>query len=222
MIEVDYSQYTYMQLLDAQNNINAEMYPERAKQIENLLPSKKIEHEQNEKLRLEKEEKEKIENAYMTIKVLGFLQLSASALILIVFAYFAYHGLSFSLLSICLAVLFSALNFIAGYTTLKQQKKYYWISIFNQSLQVLSISAGKVYLNYSGIGGVYATIQYSSLSGFGIGYKLDFAPGFRFAYLNESLASNVILVDVIAIAVIAAYVTVLGNKHLTSKSIGTQ
>lgn len=146
MNETDYSSYSYKQLIDVLNNIDHQKHSEKIKLIESLLPEKKLEFEENEKQRIAQEKEDNIKNAYEVVNALGFLQLAASALILIVLVYYSYQGQSFSVLTIILAVLFSVLNFISGYTTIKQKTKLYWISILNQSLQVLSLSIGKLYL----------------------------------------------------------------------------
>jgi hypothetical protein len=90
------------------------------------------------------------------VRLLGWLQLAASGIIFFLLLKSAIQG-QLNILTILLCAFAISLNFFAGYLSIKRKALGYWLSIVNQSLQILSFAVGSILYRYSGIGGVYLT-----------------------------------------------------------------
>jgi hypothetical protein len=90
------------------------------------------------------------------VRLLGWLQLAASGIIFFLLLKSAIQG-QLNILTILLCAFAISLNFFAGYLSIKRKALGYWLSIVNQSLQILSFAVGSTLYRYSGIGGVYLT-----------------------------------------------------------------
>ncbi|WP_413702162.1 hypothetical protein ACLKMH_12130 [Psychromonas sp. KJ10-10] len=199
MSTIDYTKYSIGELLDVKRSISpdTENYPAF------IAEFKSREHEVAEYY--QKLEDEAFSFAEHKIKVLGYLQLLGGALIGIYLLMALING-STSLLSTVIAVPLIALNIIAGYTLVKENTKFYWLSILNQALQVPSFAIGSVFLNYSGLGGAY--IKFNNIPEFVFGVTAKFSPGFSLQEYTGVLAEQFISIDVLAIAFIAILVKV--------------
>ena len=199
MTTIDYSKYTMDELLDVKNNIDPES-PNYPALITELDSRKEELFEHQEMIR-----QESFDLAEKRVKLIGYFQIAAAIAIPIVLLL----SENVSFLTIVIALIVVALNGFAGYTALKELKKFYWVSVFNQSLQVLSFGLGSVLLNYSGLGGVYLSITFAESTSFGL--KANFSPGFLYQEYNGNIAEQFVAIDIMAIVFIAALVTV-GSK----------
>ena len=129
MSTVDYSKYSVEELLDVQSRISSDS-PNYPALIAELDARKK----EIDEFAVKKEQHEFsiMENR---VKIIGYFQLAAAAVILIMFMLLVIDG-SASILSSSIAIIAIALNAIAGYTAVKEMHDKYWISVLNQLLQV--------------------------------------------------------------------------------------
>jgi len=199
MSTVDYTKYSIDELLDVKRSISpdTENYPAF------IAEFKSREHEIAEYY--QKLEDEAFSFAEHKIKLLGYLQLLGGALIAI-YLLMALLGGTASLLSVVFAVPLIALNFIAGYALVKENKNLYWLSILNQALQVPSFAIGSVFVNYSGLGGAY--IKFNIIPEFVFGVTAKFSPGFALQEYTGELAEQFVSIDVLAVAFIFMLVKV--------------
>jgi hypothetical protein len=209
-MEVDYSKYTISQLLDVKRNIYPEQAPTNYKNLLGELDSRKDELERYYK----QQRLEKIKKRIDQIAFLGWLQLCA-ALVYLTLLGAALIGiwdvkpitLSAVIFSLCLI----ALNFFAGYLTLKSKMSGCWTSILNQSLQLLHFNFGNVLYGYSGIGGVY--VYLSDGYKFGINAKVN--PDFK-VIIAATQEPSYIGLDVLALFFIVVLALTIRDKRLAS------
>ena len=141
------------------------------------------------------------------VRLLGWLQLTASGIILFIILMSAIQGQSNIYLFLFGAPAFG-LNFFAGYLSIKKKILGYWLSIVNQSIQILSFAVGSYVYNYSGIGGIYA---YFSITGgkVQIGLSASIEPGFSILW-GINVQNEYFAVDILAIFFIGVLLSAVG------------
>lgn len=195
MRRVDYSTYSIEELLEVKQNIDptSENYPALVAQIE------KREGE------ISVSEKNKPEShlnlAINRVKAIGYLQLAAAAII----PTMIFMSGDVSTGTAVITILLTLLNLIAGYTAVNALTRFYWISILNQSLQVVSFGIGNTVLNYSGLGGINLKVTLAEVSSFG--FAIQFNPGFSYVKYTGQIAEQFITIDVLGVIFIGALVS---------------
>ena len=197
---VDYSNYSLEELLDVKNHISKES--ENYVALTDELDKRKNEIDQ---LAQHNEQKD-YDLDKLKIKAVGYFQLAAGVILFAIIVYQSLFGTGFSFFTFAVAAPLIVLNALAGITALKQLSKWYWVSILNQCLQLLSFSLGSLYVNYAGLG--YMNIILSWGQEFSLGFEAKFSPGFNFYKYTESLQEQFIAVDVFAILFILAFIRV--------------
>ncbi|TLU66150.1 hypothetical protein FE810_05365 [Thalassotalea litorea] len=210
MSTIDYSKYTLNDLLDVKEKISPDSPNYNSLQLE--LENRKDEISEA----IEKSKEEAFSIAKNRVKIIGYFQLTAAVAILLYYVGSIFDG-SFSFLSTVVAIPFIALNAIAGMTAIKENHKYYWLSILNQSLQVLSIGLGSISATYSGLGSAYVYISWNTQ--FLFGASASFSPGFSFNQYTGNLPTQWISIDIVAIIFISALLTVSKVKSTANKSL---
>lgn len=196
MTTVDYSKYTLDELLDVQNNINPNSpnYSDLLKELDNRKEEISRYHETKKQ--------ESFNFADKRIIIIGYFQIATAITFFILLLISDY----FSFVSVVVTLFIVALNGFAGYTAFKKQKKFYWASLVNQYLQVISLGLGSTLVNYSGFGGIFINITIAETTSFGI--SMNFNPGFIFQQLPSQIAEPFISVNILAIIFISAITTV--------------
>ena len=212
---LDYSKYTIEQLLEVKSHIKPDASPENYKNLLSELEKRKSQIEEYSK----SEDREFTSANKKITKIIGYLQLTAPffivAVLILTFISSTTTPLWYIAISLCAIVL----NACAGYTLLKGKTKYYWLSIFNQTLQIPKITIGSLLLKYSGIGGIFFGIEWRN-SKFWDTVNLSFSPtlspGFTFQNPFASSQSGSIEFDIIAIIFIFALIMVTGADLSTN------
>ena len=91
------------------------------------------------------------------------------------------------------------------------------MSIFNQIIQVPSITLGSIYATYSGLGGVYIVLNWGS--GIQLGFSAVLSPGFTFNQYTRAVESQSLAIDIIAILFLIALVIVAKHKRTANKKL---
>jgi hypothetical protein len=208
MTKVDYTRCSVGELLSAKVGIDPKSanYPHLLNEIERR--KEEITAYQNE---LSTKDFSIAENR---VKILGFFQILASLILCFALINSLIQD-SPTFLEISLFVLAISLNAAAGITAIQKKYRFYWLSILNQGLQVLSVAIGTISAKYSAIGGVYL---YVTLDG-SFGMKALFSPGFSFLKYTESIPTQFISIDILAIIFVGAIITVSQNKNTANNSI---
>ncbi|MCG7535527.1 hypothetical protein [Pseudoalteromonas sp. OOF1S-7] len=194
MIKVDYAQYTLAELMEAQQQITAESenYPAlmaelRARQEEVDL------YEQSQV-------KASFHSVEMRVKFIGYMQLLA-ALVMTVGLIVGPFVSWWSLISLPFIVLSAA----AGYTAISEQVKWYWLSILNQGLQVVSFSFGVLNYKYTGLGGIQ--IGFTWLKEFELSFGILLSSTVHLTGHAGAFSESAIHIDVLALVFIVALLT---------------
>ena len=98
------------------------------------------------------------------------------------------------------------LNGFAGYTAFLQLSKWYWVSVINQIFQLVSVSIGSYLISYAGLG--YINIVLGWGQEFSLGVDAKFSPGFAFYKYPETLQTQSLGIDVLAILFLFAFIRV--------------
>jgi len=210
MSTIDYSKYTIDELFDVKENISPDS-PNYA-----LLLSE-LENRKNEVAEaVEKSEEEAFSLAKNRVKIIGYFQLAASVVIsFLLIESFINGGVSFE--EGAYYVFFIVLNAIAGFTALKEKYKWYWISIFNQCVQIPSFALGTISANYSGLGGIHIGVSWGDTFEFIL--SAPFSPGFLYQEYTGTLPTQSFAIDLLAFVYIAALLTVSEAKSTANKPI---
>ena len=156
----------------------------------------------------ELQQEENISKSLKRVTVVGWFQIVSAIALLITLAIVVSKGLSSFLVGAMFIALIT-LNAVAGYTALKNLYRWYWLSIVNQSLQVVSFALGNLIYSYNAIGGIFFTI--TTYNGLNIGLQASIEPGFKIYYIYEAFQNPAMQVDILAIMLITALVT--SYKH---------
>ncbi len=209
MDSINYSSYSIDELLEVKQNISPDStnFPALVAEIEKRRDE--IEHAQEQA----------VEDAFLRaedrVKAVGYFQLAGAAAITLIIGYQMFDT-GISLTTLLVSILLITLNIAAGYTAIKEMVQYYWLSILNQALQVVSVAVGNTSANYSGLGGIYATVEWSE--GFKFAVSANFSPGFSFLEYSTALPVQSISIDVLAIVFIGAIITVMDGKAFFRKT----
>ena len=202
---VDYSQYSIDELLDVKNNIDP-----KSDNYEPLLNELSSREEEEITTHQDKVEEKALHLAENRVKIIGYFQIIAAFAITLVYFASVFDGTA-SLLSTMVTIFFVALNIVAGISAIKEKYKFYWVSIFNQALQVPNIAIGAISAKYSGLGGAYVYISLAPEVSLGVDASLS--PGFTLYQYTAPLQSQFISIDVLAIIFIGALITVSDKKY---------
>jgi hypothetical protein len=206
---IDYSKYSYDELKDAESRIDSVAHPKNYKALQLEIESRGCDSEiRKEQAKID--EQTIFSVAEERVKIVGYFQLVAALGISGVFVYSYVINTETDYLSLTVGIFFVALNLFAGYTAIKEQYRFYWVSILNQALQVPTFVIGTLMVNYSGLGGVYLVSYWGG--GFGLTISASLEPGFSFYQLSEAVVSNRFAIDLVAIVFIGALVTVKKAK----------
>jgi len=210
MSTIDYSNYTLDELFDVKENISPDSpnYP--------LLLSELANRKDEVIEAVEKSEEEAFSLAENRVKIIGYFQLTASIVILLYFIYYLFDG-GISLEEGSYYIFFIVLNAIAGFTAVKEKYKWYWVSIFNQCLQIPSIAMGAISANYSGLGGVHIGVSWGDT--YELILSAPFSPGFLYREYTGTLPTQSFAIDLLAFVYIAALLTVSEAKSTANKPI---
>jgi hypothetical protein len=140
------------------------------------------------------------------VRILGWLQLAASGIIFFILLSSAIQG-QLNILIILLGAFAISLNFSAGYLSIKRKALGYWLSIVNQSLQILSFAVGSSLYQYSGIGGVYLTFLKDD-EGVETGISALFKPGFDICW-GVAIQETWFAIDILAVFFIGVLLSAL-------------
>jgi hypothetical protein len=194
MIKVDYAQYTLEELMEARQHISAdsENYP--------ALMAELCARQEEVDLYEQQQVKASFHSAEMRVKVIGYMQLLA-ALVMTVGLIIGPFESGWSLISLPFIMLSAA----AGYTVISEQVRWYWLSILNQGLQVVSFSFGVLNYKYTGLGGIQ--IGFTWLTEFKLSFGILLSSTVRVTGHAEALAENAVHIDVLALVFIVALLT---------------
>jgi hypothetical protein len=192
----DYSKYSLEELLDAKAHIHPELNAESYKALLNELERRKSAEKKKPRFKAERR-----------VRLLGWLQLTASGIILLIILMSAIQGQSNIYLFLLGAIAFG-LNFFAGYLSIKKKVLGYWLSVVNQSLQTLSFAIGSYVYNYSGIGGIYAYFSHTD-GKLGTGINASIQPGFSI-FWGIRVQNEYFAVDILAIFFIGVLLSAIG------------
>ncbi|AZZ96063.1 hypothetical protein [Pseudoalteromonas sp. R3] len=194
MIKVDYAQYTLEELMEARQHISAdsENYP--------ALMAEISARQENTSSYEQQQVKASFHSAEMRVKVIGYMQLLA-ALVMTVGLIVGLFESGWSLISLPFIMLSAA----AGYTVISEQVRWYWLSILNQGLQVVSFSFGVLNYKYTGLGGIQ--IGFTWLTEFKLSFGILLSSTVRVTGHAEALAENAVHIDVLALVFIVALLT---------------
>lgn len=208
MHTIDYSKYSINELFEVKDKISPE-----SQNYEPFLSE--LENRKDEVAEImAKSKKDTFSLAEHRIKFIGYFQLAAAIAIILYYLSSIADG-SVSLLSTAVTLPLIVLNILAGFTALKENYKYYWLSILNQLLQIPSIALGSISATYSGLGGAYVYLSWGTE--FSFGATAAFLPGFSFNQFTTNLATQSISIDIIAIIFIGALLTVSKVKSTANK-----
>lgn len=210
MSSIDYSKYSTVELFDVKANIVPS-----SSNYEALINELSIRKDEISEMQ-EKAEADSFSLAKNRVKIIGYFQIAAAAAISFYYLSSIFEG-TVSVLSTVIALPVIALNAIAGITTIKEQYRYYWLTILNQALQIPSIALGAVTATYSGLGGAYAYISWNTEFLFGV--TATFSPDFSFQQYTSNLDTQSISIDILAIVFIGALLTVSESKGTANKAI---
>lgn len=208
MSSIDYSKYSTFELLDVKKNIDS-----NSANYERLM-SELLSREDEINSIKEQNEVDSFSFAEGRVKIIGYFQVAASVAILFYYLGSIFDG-SASILSTVVALPLVALNGIAGFTIIKENYKYYWLSVLNQGLQIPSISLGAISASYSGLGGAYVYVSWNTE--FLFGATATFSPGFSFYQYTGNISTQSISIDILAIVFIGALLTVSDAKSTANK-----
>ena len=210
MSTIDYSKYTIDELFDVKENISPD-----SPNYEILLSE--LANRKDEVVEaVEKSEEEAFSLAESRVKIIGYFQIAASLVILFYFIDLFFDG-AMSLEEGSYYLFFIVLNAIAGFTAIKEKYKWYWVSIFNQCLQIPSIAIGAISANYSGLGGVHIGVSWGEKFEFIL--SAPFSPGFLYREYTSTLPTQSFAIDLLAFIYIAALLTVSEVKNTANKPI---
>jgi hypothetical protein len=191
--------------MEVKGSIDAEAHPNNYKALQLEMGKRGGGKEEKQKqAKIDSEAEFSI--AEKRVKIIGYFQLAAAIGIAILLVMSLFESAEINTIGIALGLVFIVLNLVAGYTAIKEQYKWYWVSILNQALQVPSIAVGTIMANYSGLGGAYMVIYWGEEVG--INFTASFEPGFSFLQLSESLQPGHISLDILAMIFIGALITV--------------
>lgn len=140
------------------------------------------------------------------VKVIGYIQLLAAFVMTV--------GLIFGPLSSWLSLIsvpFILLSAAAGYTAVKEQAKWYWLSILNQGLQVVSFSVGVLNYKYTGLGGIQ--IGFTWLNDFELSFGILFSSTVRLTGNAGAFSLNAVQIDVFALVLMIALLTLRSRQQ---------
>jgi hypothetical protein len=210
MSTIDYSNYTLDELFDVKENISHD-----SPNYQLLLTELEKRKEEVNKAVIKSEE-EAFSLAENRVKIIGYFQLVASIVILYFFIDSVLDG-GGSLEESLYYLFFIILNAIAGFTAVKEKYKWYWVSIFNQCLQIPSIVLGSISANYSGLGGVHIGVSWGET--YELILSAPFSPGFLYQEYTGTLPTQSFAIDLLAFVYIAALLTVGEAKSTANKSL---
>ena len=187
--KIDYSKYTIEELLDAKTNIDRNANPENYQALVKELERRKIWVEEYQK----GVEEKNIANIGKLLKLLGWLQISGALLLLVITVGSAFIK-QFEAKKVLFNLLAIGLNFSSGYFLLKKSRLGIQLSILNQTLQAVSLTAGSTLYRYLGIFGIYLWLN-DKLE---IGIMYTFNPGFNLL-TNIKSDSIILAFDILAI-----------------------
>lgn len=202
---IDYSKYSLDELLEVQRTIEpqSENYAAFSEELA------KRQSEINE--RHANEEQKQYDLDIIKIKTVGVFQLISGVVLVAILLYSAFFGSGVSFFSAVIAIPLALLNGFAGLTALKLMSKWYWVSIFNQALQLVSASIGTLYVNYAGLG--YFNIWVSWGNKLSLGFDAQLSPGFAFYKYTENLQNQFIGIDLLAILFIFALIRIKDGEE---------
>ncbi|WP_046006309.1 hypothetical protein [Pseudoalteromonas rubra] len=195
MIKVDYAQYTLAELEEAklQTTPDSQNYPalmaELSARQEKTSPCEQL------------QENSVFNSAEMRVKFIGYMQLLA-ALVMTVGLFVGPFVSWWSLISLPFIVLSAA----AGYTAISEQVRWYWLSILNQGLQLVSFSFGVLNYKYTGLGAIQ--IGFTWLTESKLSFGILFSSTVRVTGHADALSENAVHIDVLALVFIVALLTV--------------
>jgi len=208
MSVIDYSDYSLEELNEARNSINKVKYPENYKALLKEFDKRAPEIQAKKKLTQEKIKKSRVEEltkAKKRVYFLGIIQFFA-AFCLLFLAYKVINSEQTSLILLALIFLFALFNAICAYTLLTKQKKWYWLSLVNQGLQIPNIAYGKLVYSYTAVGTLFVGFNWP---GFEFHITALLNPGFQFHYLSKAMHFGFVGIDILAIVFFFAILTVL-------------
>ncbi|MDK1310109.1 hypothetical protein [Pseudoalteromonas ardens] len=200
MIKVDYSQYTQAELHEALQQItpDSERYSALLAEIDTRRGEAEL-HEQQQA-------KKSPHTTERRVKVIGYIQLLAAFVMTV--------GLIFGPLSSWLSLIsvpFILLSAAAGYTAVKEQAKWYWLSILNQGLQIVSFSFGVLNYKYTGLGGIQ--IGFTWLKDFELSFGILFSSTVRLTGHSGAFSLNAVQIDVFALVLMIALLTLRSRQQ---------
>tara|TARA_B100001063_G_scaffold244511_1_gene277447 strand:- start:808 stop:1377 length:570 start_codon:yes stop_codon:yes gene_type:complete len=153
MSTIDYSKYSINELFEVKDKISPE-----SSNYDSFLTELEIRKDEIA-IVMANSQTEAFSLAENRVKIIGYFQLTAAVFIILYYLSSIADG-SVSILSTVITLPLIVLNILAGYTALKENHKYYWLSILNQSLQIPSIAIGSISTTYSGLGGAYVYLSW--------------------------------------------------------------
>ncbi|CZF79271.1 hypothetical protein GCE9029_01367 [Grimontia celer] len=206
---VDYSKYSPKSLIEALSTIDGDAYPENYKSLIAEISSRREEIEMYE-ASLEQKKAERWESYFSFI---GYCQLATGVLAIVGCVLSVYNQL---LLDAAFGFGIAALNIAAGYSIVKRECKYFFLSYLNLGLQVCSFGIGGFYFNYYGLGGVFLTYDwvlpvYNFLEfGFSIGGNIA-------SFSMGSDSNGFIQLDVLAILCLLIIYKVMTKRNINPR-----
>ncbi|TMP39298.1 hypothetical protein CWB98_01540 [Pseudoalteromonas rubra] len=145
------------------------------------------------------------------VKVVGYVQLLAALVmtIVLVVGFFA-EGESAPVTLTGLPLIF--LNAIAGYTAITSQVKWYFLSILNQALQVVSVQLGAFAYTYTGMGAINLGINRDLIGETQVGFGLLLSSTFELEMKASTMKLSVVEVDLVAVSFVIAIFTAMRRR----------
>ncbi|MBE9547893.1 MAG: hypothetical protein IMF09_00685 [Proteobacteria bacterium] len=206
MNKIDYTKYSIDELFQVKNGMDAIAYPDTYHEVMNELESRKSEIKHNKI----KQEKAKYITVEKHVKIIGYLQIAAALVIGFLLIQGIVTKFETSFWTISITALLVGLNGFAGYTVIREMKRWYWVSIFNQSLQLFNIALGSTVMNYSGLAGFFISLSWGNV--FGLDFSTGFTPGFEYQVYPSVISPNYVAVDIFAVIFIVALLTVKSDR----------
>ena len=197
---IDYSKYSLDELLEIKGVIDPKSPNFSAFNQE--LEKRRSVFEQHQL----QEEQKQYDLDKLKIKTVGCFQLVSAVVLTLILLYNSFSGSGMTVATFTITLLLVVLNGFAGYTAFLQLSKWYWVSVINQIFQLVSVSIGSYLISYAGLG--YINIVLGWGQEFSLGFDAKFSPGFAFYKYPETLQTQSLGIDVLAILFLFAFIRV--------------
>jgi hypothetical protein len=173
--QIDYSEYSYPELLDAADRIDEKAFPLNAQALRAELAKRPPISGDTPQAEMSPADAEALLNG---LPILGWLQIAAAATL----AFASVPALTTGAwASAVIGVLLVTLNISAGLLLIKRRGSGVLLSLINYSMQVPAFLLGPFFYKYTGIAAISVGLSFGS-SRFGFQSSAGINPGFKVAF----------------------------------------